>query len=131
MTEPTLGDSRIGGLKTAPFATWNETVGGARNVMPAGRLSLIALPTASAPVVFSLISTLPSVCASPGATITGTESALLVMPAFGVTSMVTVAGALVSGAAQATPGVPQLSGSPRSLTVNVNVSVPANPGVGE
>src|SRR2546428_690654 len=130
VNDRTPGDSRIGGLSTAPFATWNEMVGSPLNVMPAGRLSLIALPAASAPVAFSSILIFPSACASPGATATGTASAVLVTPAFGVTWMVTVAGALVSGGEQVGLGVPQLSGSPRSLTANVNRSVPVKPGVG-
>jgi hypothetical protein len=42
----------------------------------------------------------------------------------GVTVMDTVAGAEVSAAAQLGLGAPQLSGSPRSVTVNVKLSGP-------
>src|SRR5262249_57151278 len=109
----TPGDSRTGALSTAPLPTLNETVGVPLNVRPTGRLTLIALPAWSAPVAFSSISMSPITELAEGTEIAGAESALLVVPLFGVTWIVTVAGALVSGRAQFGPGVPPLSGLPR------------------
>ena len=118
-------------MSAAPLATWKETVGRPLNVMPAGTPTLIALPAMSAAVAFSTIWMLPSGSPSPGTMNTGAASALVVTPALGVTWTVTMAGALVRAAKHVSPfGAPQLSGKPRSLTVNVNVSTPVNPGLG-
>src|SRR4051812_35574767 len=48
----------------------------------------------------------------------------------GVTVIATCAGALVSAAAHVGPGAPQLSGAPRSVTVNGKLSAPKYPAFG-
>src|SRR5262249_38736736 len=124
------GDSRAVPPSPAPLLTLSETSGVLLNARPPGRASLIALPAWREPVAFSSISISPRGALIAGAGTAGVASAFVLVPVLGRTWMVTVAAALVSAAEQFGPGVPQLSGLPRSVTVNANVSVPLNPGSG-
>ena len=126
----TVPELTVGVLSTAPPLSLKETVGVPLKTRPAGRLTVIGLPVASPPVAFSAIWMSPIAEPWDGATIAGLESAVSVVPVFELTLILTVAGALVRGAAQVGPGGPHPSGSPRSVTVKEKVSSPEKLGFG-